>query len=120
MRVRLLVVLLFFIAHPFLCVSQTNQVRSNSRSLKLEQCIDLALANNLDVRIQRLSTDATTFSLTSAYGAYDPTFSIFARRDYLEQPPDVDFKKATPDNPYNLQTDSAGGTFSGIAPIGLN
>ncbi len=118
MRVRLSLALFLLIAHS--SISQTNLVRTNARSLKLEECIDLALANNLDLQIQRLTTRATDYTLTSAYGAYDPAFSLFARRDFLSQPSDIDFKKTTPDFPYKLTTDSAGGGLSGKLPVGLN
>src|ERR1041385_2616037 len=101
MRVRLSLALFLLIAHS--SISQTNLVRTNARSLKLEECIDLALANNLDLQIQRLTTRATDYTLTSAYGACDPAFSLFARRDFLSQPSDIDFKKTTPDFPYRSE-----------------
>src|SRR5438270_7937548 len=98
MRVRLPWLFCCFIA--CCCSAQTNQVHTNARSLKLEECIDLALANNLDVQIQRLNTDIASYSLTASYGAYDPSFSMFARRDFLSAPAEIDPKNRNPNLPY--------------------
>jgi outer membrane protein len=117
MRVRLLLGFSYMLA--CCCFAQTNQIHTNSRSVKLEECIDLALANNLDIQIQRLNTDLGAYSLTASYGAYDPVFSLFARRDYLAQPATVDFKKPGGDQPYQLTTDTAGPEIKGALPIGL-
>ena len=92
MAVRFVVALTFLFATQF-AQAQTNEPGTLARFLTLQECIDLALSKNLDVQIQRVTMEAASASLTSSYGAYDPSFSIFARRDFLSQPSEVDFKK---------------------------
>lgn len=119
MRVRLLPVFCYLVA--CCCFAQTNQVNTSlTRSLKLDECIDLALANNLDIQIQRLNTDLAGYSLTATYGAYDPNFSLFARRDFLSSPSEIDPKNRNPNLPYEMTTDSAGAALKGSLPIGLD
>jgi hypothetical protein len=100
--------------------AQTHGTGIITRYLTLQECLDLALAKNLDVQIQRISTGLAGDSLTSAYGPYDPVFSLSARRDFLSQPLDIDPKKRGLDAPYRLTTDSLGGLLAGRLPIGLS
>ena len=119
MFVRFVLALALIIAAPF-AHAQTNRAGTNTRYLTLQECIDLALSKNLDVQIQRVSTDIANYTFTSAFGAYDPSLSIFGRRDFLSQPLELDVKKTGLDAPYKLTTDSVGGGLNGKLPIGLS
>src|SRR5436190_6706464 len=88
--------------------------------LSLRECIRLALVRNLDLQIQRLSTDIARDNLSGAYGAYVPTLSVEAQHAYETNTSSVDFKKTNPYLPYDLQTDSVDTSVRGVLPFGLN
>src|SRR3954470_24839927 len=88
--------------------------------LSLRECIRLALVRNLDLQIQRLSTDIVRDNLSGAYGAYVPTLSVAAKHGYETNTSSVDFKKTNPYLPYDLQTDSVDTSVHGLLPFGLN
>jgi outer membrane protein len=46
------------------------------RVITLEDCIQMALQHNLDIRIQRYNPEISRLGLRSLYGAYDPTLSL--------------------------------------------
>lgn len=118
MRVRIWVVIA--VCAAVIAAAQAGSSPTPPRSLSLQDCIKLALAHNLDVRIERLTASIAGFSLGAAYGAYDPTLSISARHDYVSQPSDFDPQKFNPDFPYQLTSDTLGSALTGLTPIGLN
>lgn len=108
------------IGATLLASAQTSRPAASSRSLSLRECIDLALARNLDLRIEHLTAEIAGYSLSSAYGPYAPLFSFRARHDFVSQPGDFDPQKFNPDFPYELQNDTLGPTLSGKLPVGLS
>ncbi len=90
------------------------------RYLSLTDCLDLALARNFEVQIQRLATDIAGLNLNSTLGAYDPTLSFQARHDTVTEPGNYDAKKTGLDNPYKLGTDTIGPELKGALPFGFN
>ena len=50
-----------------------------SGAVTLEQCIQLALENNLSLRITNYQPRLAALNLQGSYGAYDPRFSIGGR-----------------------------------------
>lgn len=46
-----------------------------TRSLSLDDCVQMALNHNLDVQIQRINPVIDRFTLESSRGSYDPTWS---------------------------------------------
>jgi outer membrane protein TolC len=60
------------------------------RVITLEDCIQMALQRNLDIRIQRYNPEIARFSLRSVYGAYDPTLSLTVREGSYVAPPYYD------------------------------
>jgi outer membrane protein TolC len=90
-----------------------------SRPISLEDCIQLALEHNLDVRIQKLAPDVARFDLNSSLAAYDPRFTARANVSKRNSPAGVD-----PQNrPYPASSDSTK-DFSlglqGLLPTGLS
>lgn len=102
------------------CLASAQPPKPKVRPLSLRECLDLALSRNLDLRIQRLSARISDFSVGSAYGPYDPTFSFNARHDFVSDPGDFDARKFNPYFPYELQTDTLGPDLRGKLPIGLS
>jgi len=65
----------------------TNEVPTrNKRVLSMADCIQLALQNNLDIQIQRLNPSISDFTLRADFGAYDPTASFSASKQYTDIP----------------------------------
>jgi len=46
------------------------------RTITLDECLQEAFENNLDLKIIRYSPELAELALTSSYGAYDPTYSF--------------------------------------------
>lgn len=55
-----------------------------SGAVTLEQCIQLALENNLSLRITNYQPRLAALSLQGAYGAYDPRFSLGGTDSFRE------------------------------------
>ena len=122
----------------------TNQVRS----LSLKECVDMALAHNLNIQIERYSPQIASYRLRAAYGAFDPSLDLSASRSFTDQPAQFNEKKYfPPPNPldplgtvptallldnngvlktfrvnseYELTVDSVGSGLSGRLPEGLS
>lgn len=54
------------------------------RLMTLEECIALALENNLDCRMERIDRTMAELDIEAARGAYDPSLSLSASRDHKE------------------------------------
>jgi len=104
---------------PLAALSQTTPL-SNPRKISLQECIDSALRNNLDVQVQQVSSEIFRYDYQGAYGAYSPVLSLEARRNFVSQPGDFDPQKFNPDFPYEMTTDTASSTLSGVLPYGLS
>ena len=109
----------------------------NVRSLSLKDCVDMALAHNLDVQIERYSPQIANYTLRAAYGAFDPALGLTAQRTWDDEPPQFNPKKygAPPGTPvqvvnnvnqirdsseYELTVDSVGPSLAGRLPSGLS
>lgn len=65
------------------------------REVTLEDCIQLALENNLAIQIERLGPQISTFDLKSSYGAYDPAFEFGVTRLQRDSPGGFDTIRQT-------------------------
>jgi outer membrane protein TolC len=99
--------------------AQTNNAQPPVRSLSLRECIDMALSRNLNLQIEHLSTDVAAFNYRATYGAYDPTLSFSATRNFISQPGNFDPKKSGFDFPYELTSDTATPGLTGRLPMGF-
>jgi outer membrane protein len=79
---RRLLTLLLVLA-PGATYSQTNK---NERPLSLPQCFRIALDHNFDVRIARFNPEIQQHNLNATYGAYEPTSSFAATRNFSAAP----------------------------------
>ncbi len=105
-----------------LCVSSACACAqpTHTKPLSLRDCINLALARNLDIRIQRLSVNLSDDALTSAYGAYSPNFSFGATHNFASEEGDFDPRKFNPYFPSDITTQNVGPELSGKVPFGLS
>ena len=74
-------VLAFFAAALFSATAQTDPA---ARTMSLSDCFTEALAHNLDLQIERYAPKISLYDLYSAYGGYDPAFSLSGRHGYNE------------------------------------
>jgi outer membrane protein TolC len=118
MRIRILVGLALCAAAT--ASAQTTNFPANIRSLSLRECLDTALAHNLNLRIDHLAVALAGDALGSAYGAYDPTLTLSASHDYEDNPGDFDPRKFNPYFPAQTTHEKAGLELNGAAPWGFN
>lgn len=55
-----------------------------SRNLTLADCVGLALENNLDLRIERITREVAQQDVAAARGGYDPNLTLSAKRSHEE------------------------------------
>src|SRR5437764_13892039 len=80
---RLLRVWLVFAAFGITAIGQTN-APPNVRKLSLQQVIELALHNNLDLQIDRFNPELSLYGLRAFYGDYDPKLTLSGEHDHNE------------------------------------
>lgn len=115
-------ILLVLISLTGLATAQTNTTSlANTvgpvRRLTLQECIELALTNNLQLQIERYNPQIALYGVRGTYGAYDPTFNLSAQHDHNEQGTQIlggSFAiqgSVSDDNRFS-------GSLSGLSPIG--
>ena len=75
MRLFFSILLLFAIAVPSRAAETTNAIRS----LTIRDCIDRALAANLDIKLQRVNLPVADWNVVQALSVFDPTLTGGAR-----------------------------------------
>ena len=94
---------------------QTNTLET--RKLTLEDCIQVALEHNLDVKIKRFNPEISRFTLRAAYGAYDPSLFVSGGHDYSVSPGGITSQGlAYPGTEMDVNTFNS--TLSGMLPWG--
>jgi len=88
------------------------------RPLSLQDCILIALKHNFDIQIIRYTPEIARYSLSEAYGGYDPVFSASAEHDYNQSPGGVDDEGRTFGGT-ETETDRFGAGISGLLPWGM-
>ena len=94
-------------------------VQAETRRVSLEDCIELSLQRNLDIRIQRLGPEIARFSLGSSLAAYDPEIQLRASRRYSTSPGGVDDQGRLFFGTQEDSSDISAG-LTGIVPTGLS
>lgn len=90
-----------------------------TRVLTIEEVVQMALTNNLDILISRLNPAIDQFALNGLYGAYEPSFSMSAVHDYNDLPGGV-FAQAGLAFPASVEKiDSYTPGLTGTLPTGL-
>jgi outer membrane protein TolC len=108
----------------FTTLAQTNSSAAGTngaetKSMSLEDCVEIALHHNLDIEIQRYNPQINAFNLGGLYGSYEPNLYVNGEHDENQQPGGVDSQgRAIPGA--EIRTDRYAGGFSGLLPWGLN
>lgn len=66
-----------------MALAQTNNP-AEVRRLSLQEAIQLALTNNLDLQINRYNPQINLYNLRADYGDYDPTLNLSGQHDHRE------------------------------------
>ncbi|HYE31088.1 MAG TPA: TolC family protein [Methylomirabilota bacterium] len=99
--------------------AQSTNNAAQVRAISLEEAVQLALQNNLDLQIERFNPQLSLLDLSGSEAYWEPTFNLNGRQSYRSNPgqfnPTFGFQVA----PTVSVTESFGSGFSGIAPWGL-
>jgi len=85
----------------------------------LEECVQLAIEHNLDIRIERVAPRLARLGLDNAYAAYDPTFSGSFNHSSSSSPSGVDAQGRSY-QPTETRKDTFSFGLSGLGPLGQN
>jgi outer membrane protein TolC len=80
---RLLGICLALMTANLAAFGQTN-APGKVRELSLQDCIELTLRHNIDLKIDRYNPEIQLYALRGAYGAYDPNLSLSGQHDHRE------------------------------------
>ena len=73
-----------FFAAAFAAVAQTDTDAGATHAMSLTDCIQQALAHNLDLQIERINPQISLYDLDADYGGYDPTLNISGQHNHNE------------------------------------
>ena len=90
-----------------------------ARAISLQDCIQDALAKNLDLRIARYSPRQAQLDLVAAYAGYDPTFFLGGQHNYSRSGGGIDPNTHLPTPTSQLESDSLSSSMlNGLLPWG--
>ncbi len=89
------------------------------RVLSVDQCIQLALSNNLDIKFQTFNPLISLYTLNAAYEPYDPALSFTARKSHNESPQTISIITNINFGNYVQETESYSAGLTGQLPNGL-
>ena len=75
---------IFCLTSALAAFASANTAEIPSGEITLEQCIQIALENNLNLRITNYQPKIAGLSLKGAYGAYDPRLSLGGTDSFRE------------------------------------
>ena len=90
-----------------------------TRVLTIEEVVQMALTNNLDIMISRLNPVIDQFALNGLYGAYEPSFSMSAVHNYNDLPGGFFAEAGLQYYPTVEKIDSYTPGLAGTLPTGL-
>lgn len=91
---------------------------TNTISLSLDHCIEMALENNLDILIRRLQPEIDRFNLRSSYGVYDPSLALSASQRFTASPGASDPNSTRFGTGSDTYAERFSPTIDGQTPIG--
>src|SRR5690348_10022386 len=88
-RMRRLPGILLALTTATLAASGQTNSSANTRELSLQECIEMVLSHNLELKIDRYDPEIQLYTLNGSYGAYDPNFSLSGQHDHSESGPQL-------------------------------
>jgi outer membrane protein TolC len=112
--------LTIFFALAYLGLTAAAQPESpQTRALSLQDCIEMALEKNLELRIERYNPALALFNLQGAYGAYDPVFGASGQHDYSRSGKSI-FEGSFEIPGQTKDTDTFSASLGGLLPWGMS
>jgi len=90
---------------------------SGPHAMSLSDCLQEALAHNLDVQIQRVNPKISLYNLNADYAGYDPTFNFSGQHNYNDQ--GAEFQNGLTIPGLQDNADSFSSDFKGSLPWGM-
>jgi outer membrane protein len=92
---------------------------AKDKSITLQESIQMALENNLDVKIRRFDPTIAQYNLSGSYAAYEPLFGLFGQHSFNSQPGGFDtFGRALPAREIESDDFGTNPQLSGMLPTG--
>lgn len=76
---------LFLIAGLMLLGTLSGRAESAPRALSLNDCVSLALSNNLDLRVERYQPEIALYDLRAAQAGFEPLFDVGGEHGHSEE-----------------------------------
>ena len=57
------------------CIARADETTNATVSITIRECVERALQNNFDIRVQRVNPTIQSWGIVSAQSIYDPTLS---------------------------------------------
>ena len=110
---------LLFVGVTTAAVAQTNAPQS--QVISLQDCVQQALENNLDLKIQRYNPVLSAYSVKSSQAGYDPGFSFSAQHNYNKSAGNsFDQNTGLPRPGSVSESDSLNSGLNGLLPWGMD
>jgi outer membrane protein TolC len=93
---------------------------TNTQYLSLRECVELALARNPDLQIERVNPLIARATLSGSYGVYDPIFLNDARRENAADSGGFDPADFSRDAVYEAESEVVRSGLTGLLPSGLS
>ena len=91
---------------------------SAPRSVSLQECVEMALKKNLELRIERVNPQFALFNLAAARAGYEPSLSLSGQHDHNESGSRLLSGGFTIPGS-TTDADSFGGSLGGLTPWGM-
>lgn len=117
-------VISFFFSAIFAVAAQTNfpgvlATNSAARAMSLQDCIQEALAHNLNLQIERYNPKISLYDLNAAYEGWDPGFNFSGRHSYNASAGGFNPNSTNPIPARITKSDSFNSDVGGTLPWGL-
>lgn len=99
-------------------VPLAGQSETKLRTVTLEDCIQEAFENNLDIKIVRYLPELAELTLAGSYGAYDPNYGFNFGANKRTSPGQVNFQQGTTSLPSVSWRETYGMGLDGLLPTG--
>jgi outer membrane protein TolC len=96
-----------------------NMPVKTERVVSLQDCLALALSNNLDIKISRYNPVIDAFQVKVAYDVYEPLLKLSADKSYYDRAGGIDSTTGQPFPGTLNESDNYSSDISGSLPTGL-
>ena len=120
MKVRLQVLKSLAAALAFATIgaADAQESRQSVKSITLSECIERALANNLDIHVERFNLPIAAWGVVREQGRYDPSWRFQSNYQDNSQPLDPEEQRSLGVDTLNSKQFSSSTALGGLLPLG--